>query len=227
MTTRKSISITLKILIIATSLGGVLLSLFTATKDGYSHWARRLLYFTAQSNIWIGVVTLFILLFSFTPYREKRTRILYTLRFVFTVSITMTALVFCGLLAPFAKQYDFSVYTLSSLFTHVLSPLFAIADFFVDKQPFPLTKRHVFLSALPPIIYFTVSFILEYFNVDFGKGTPYPYFFMNFRSPAGVFGFTATPPFIIGTFYWFLFFPSILFAVAFLYRFLYNKKGLG
>ncbi len=227
MTTRKNISITLKIGVIATSLGGVLLSLFTAQRDGYSHWARRLLYFTAQSNIWIGVTTLFVLLFSFTPQDEKRTRFLYTLRFIFTVSITMTALVFCGLLAPFAQQYDFSVFTLSSLFTHLLSPLFAVADFFVDRQPFPLTKRAVALSALPPVLYFSLSFVLEFFNVDFGKGTPYPYFFMNFRSPVGVFGFSRQPPFVMGTFYWFLFFPALLFAIAFLYRFLYNKKRLG
>ncbi len=223
MSARKTLSIIFKIFIVATSLGGVLLSLITAVADGYSHWARRLLYFTAQSNIWIGVITLFILFSYLMPYREKRERRLYLLRFYFIVSITMTGVVFCGLLAPFAPKYGFTVWSLSSLCTHVLTPVLAIVDFFVDKRAFPINKRHVFLSVLPSLFYFSTAFLLEYLRVDFGKGVPYPYFFMNFRSPVGVFGFSKNPPFIMGTFYWFLLFPTLLLFIAYLYRFLYNN----
>ncbi len=227
MTARKIISYILKIGIVATSLGGVLLSLFTAVKDGYSHWARRLLYYTAQSNIWLGVTTLFVLFFSLAPYRENREKRLYILRFIFTVSITMTGIVFCGLLAPFAPKYGFSVWSFSSILTHAVTPLLAVADFFIDKRAFPLNNQHVFLCMLPSIIYFFSAFVLEYFRVDFGRGQPYPYFFMNFRSPAGIFGFTHTPPFVMGTFYWFLLFPALLLGIAFLYKYFYNKKRLG
>ncbi|MBQ7924519.1 MAG: hypothetical protein IJ329_04355 [Clostridia bacterium] len=224
MTVREKTSVTLKYLIVVASLGGVLLSLFTATKDGYSHWARRLLYFTAQSNIWIGVTTLFILLFSFTAYNEKREKRLYLFRFVFTVSITLTGVVFCGILAPFADKYGFRTWSFSSILTHALSPALSIADFFLDKRNFSIENKHVALCAVPPVLYFLTSFILEFFYVDFGRGEPYPYFFMNFRSPVGVFGFSSKPPFVMGTFYWFLIFPALLFIIAFSYKRLYNRK---
>lgn len=220
MTARKTIL--LKIFIIAFSLGGVLLSLFSAQKDGYSHWARRLLYFTAQSNLWIGFINLFILFSIFAPYNERREKRLYIIRYIFTVSITLTGIVFCGLLAPFASDYGFRTWALPSVFTHAVVPALAVIDFFLDRQFF-IENTHVALCILPPAVYFFLSFVLEFFYVDFGRGVPYPYFFMNFRSPVGVFGFSATPPFIMGTFYWFLLFPSLLYAIAFLYKKLYNR----
>ena len=224
MTARKKVSMTLKILIVATSLGGVFLSLITAQKDGYSHWARRLLYFTAQSNIWIGVSTLALLLSPLFKSHEKRRKHLYVLRFVFTVSITMTGVVFCALLAPFAADYGYRTWTLSSVLTHALTPMLAILDFFLDTNRLVIENKHVLLCSLPPILYFSISFLLEIFNVDFGRGVAYPYFFMNFRSPVGVFGFSSTPPFVMGTFYWFLLFPALLYGIAFVYKRLYNRK---
>ena len=224
MTVSKKLSVTLKIIIVATSLGGVLLSLITAAKDGYSHWARRLLYFTGQSNIWIGAVTLFALFFALTPHREKQTKNLFIARYVFTVSITMTGFVFCLLLAPFAHNYGFRTWSLSSTLTHAVTPTLVVVDFFLDRQPFVLENKHSFLCILPPVLYFSLSFLLEFFYVDFGRGEPYPYFFMNFRSPVGVFGFSSQFPFFMGTFYWFLIFPLLLFFIAFLYKKIYNKK---
>jgi hypothetical protein len=58
---KNRLSITLKILTVISSLGGLIISLTTATFDGYSHWTRRLAYFTAQSNIWIGITFLAVL----------------------------------------------------------------------------------------------------------------------------------------------------------------------
>ena len=219
MSARTRTSTTLKILIVVCSLGGVVLSLFSAQKDGFSHWARRLLYFTAQSNIWIGVISL-ISVFSLTERAQKR---VFIIKYVLTVSITMTGIVFCFLLSPFASQYGLRAWALSSVLTHALTPVLAIVDFFLDKQPFTIENKHVFLCSIPPIAYFSIAFILEFFQVDFGRGVPYPYFFMNFRSPVGVFGFSKSTPFFMGTFYWFLIFPSLLFLIAFIYKKLYNK----
>ena len=224
MTARKSISVTLKICIVATSLGGVLLSLITAQKDGYSHWARRLLYFTAQSNIWIGVITLFSLLLPLFSSRKKHAEQVFILRYLFTVSITLTGLVFCGLLAPFAADYGFPTWNISSVLTHAVSPALSIAEFFIGEWEFVLQNKHVALRGIPPALYFATAFLLEFFRVDFGRGTPYPYFFMNFRSPVGVFGFSSRPPFVMGTFYWFLLFPLLMYAIAVLYKNLYNRK---
>ena len=198
---KKTISFILKILLVCASLFGVLFSCIFAVRDGYSHFGRRLLYFTAQSNIWIGLTALALLILRKDRARKRA----YVLRYVFTVSITVTGVVFCFLLAPFADE-SYHVWSFQSILTHVLSPLLAIADFFVDKTPFPLTRKHVFYTAIPPLVYFSTASFLEAFHVDFGRGVPYPYFFLNFRSPAGLFGFSSVPPFFMGTFYWILLF---------------------
>ena len=216
-----------KILTVCTSLGGVLFSCIYARRDGYSHWGRRLLYFTAQSNIWIGITMLLLIIAlskkSKTNFLRKRLKTLYLLRYIFTVSITVTGLVFCGLLAPFADE-SYHVWSAASVMTHVLAPVFAVTDFFADKTPFPLTRRHIFATVLPPIAYFSLAGVLEAFSVDFGRGVPYPYFFLNFRSPAGIFGFSSALPFIMGTFYWIFLLGGMMLGISALYARLVKDK---
>lgn len=220
----------MKILTIGCSLGGVILALFTANKSGYTHWGRRLLYFTAQSNIWIGLTALVLLCL---PKRKggKRWERAYVLKYIFTVSITLTGLVFCGLLAPFCGE-EYKPWTTANLLTHVFAPTFAVLDFFVDeKQPF-ITKKQTSLCLIPPLLYSVVASLLCFYNIDFGRGKNYPYFFLNFRSPAGLFGFSNQRPFFIGEFYWLALLALFVWGIAWLYARLYNlfwhkneKKG--
>ncbi len=198
---------------------GVILGLISARADGYSHPLLRLLYFTAQSNIWIGItmLALAIKLSFFKQTSGAGTRSLYFLRYVFTVSITLTALVFCLLLAPFADE-SYTPWTLPNLFTHVVTPSLALLDFFLDRTRFLISKNGAWACLLPPMLYLAYTTVLCLFRVDFGRGVPYPYFFMNVFSPAGLFGFSAEPPFIFGSVYWYLLFGSVVFLIARLYR---------
>ncbi len=225
MTKREKLSICFKYLTIAASLGGVLLSLIYARQDGYSHWGRRLLYFTAQSNIWLGVTFIGVLLL---PLKKKNAEIwknrLYLLKYIFTVSITITGLVFCALLAPFADD-SYRPWGLCNLFTHVFSPLFAIADFFLDPYQTKIGRKQIFLTLIPPLVYFSLASVLSLTHTDFGRGVSYPYFFLNFTSPAGVFGFSHVRPFFIGSFYWIFLFALVMLFFAYLYARLGNKKG--
>lgn len=192
-------SITLKILTVISSLGGLIISLTTAKFDGYSHWTKRLAYFTAQSNIWIGITFLAVLFTKNSNAKIKNA--LYLMKYAFTVSITMTGLVFLSFLAPFADE-SYHVWSISGCLTHVFSPIFAIADFFIDDYKIPIKGKRTFIAVIPPALYVGVSAILTALNFDFGRGDAYPYFFMNYLSPAGVFGFSKTYPFFIGYFYW-------------------------
>lgn len=197
------------------ALLGVTLSLLSATQDGYSHWSKRLLYFTAQSNIWIAVV--FLLLF----YSQKPW--LYTLKYIFTVSITFTGIVFCCLLAPFSPN-DYAPWTLCNLLTHVFTPTFALANFFLDEKQPQITTKQIFLSTIPPLFYLIEVSLLQRFQTDFGRGVAYPYFFMNYRSPVGWFGFSSQGPFILGTAYWWIIFLSLILLIAFILSALSKKK---
>ena len=212
----KRISYGLKVAILLSALGGVVLSLFYAERDGYSHWSKRLLYFTGLSNIWIGICVLIILIAPFikalnTDFAKD---MLYALRYIFTVSITVTGIVYCFILAPFAEEGEFNPWTLSNVLTHIVAPLLTLVDFFIDEYKLRLTKEHIAFTAIPPLMYFVFSSILNLLGVDFGRGDDYPYFFLNLKSPAGIFGFSDTPPFVIGSFYWILLFLFMVYSIA-------------
>ena len=212
----KKTSFIIKIAIVIASVGGVILSLFYAELDGYTHWSARLMYFTGLSNIWIGFCVAVILV---APYikalsTEKNKRRLYILRYIFTVSITVTGIVYCFILAPFADKGNFIPWTIPSVLTHAIAPILSIADFFLDEYKIRLNKAHIALCGIPPLCYFAFAGVLNILDVDFGKGDTYPYFFLNLKSPAGIFGFSDTPPFVLGSFYWIVLFLMIIFTVA-------------
>ena len=214
--TLNRLSLALKYLVVLTSLGGVTLSLIYAERDGYSHWATRLMYFTGLSNVWIGFTVLFlILVLGIKPlYSERRVRAFYVLRYVFTVSIAITGIVYCFVLAPMASKENFNAWTFSQILTHVVCPVLSVADFLIDNYKFKISKEHLLMCAIPPLVYFIFAGILNILNVDFGRGDPFPYFFLNLKSPAGIFGFSDTPPFVLGSFYWILLFLGIIYSIA-------------
>lgn len=213
MRIKSKLSVILKIFITLSALGGVTLSLIEYKQDGYSNWYRRLLYFTAQSNIWIGTTCLFLSIATLYHFNEKWVKLLYILKYIFTVSITITGLVFCTLLAPFAPK-NYHLWVLSGYLTHIVTPILAIWDFFIDDYPLLIKRRHVVYSVIPPLGYFAITMIFSLFKVDFGRGEFYPYYFLNFRSPAGLFGFSSQAPFFIGSFYWTVLFSILIIFIA-------------
>lgn len=216
---RRNISIVLKILIAVLSFLGVFLACFFATRDGYSHWYKRLFYFTQQSNIWIGVTSLVVGILYIMENVKKKSIVknyLHVLRFIFIVSITITGIIFCCLLAPFASE-DYNTWAFSSIATHVLVPVLSIADLFVDHHDFVLKKRHIFYALIPPIAYLVFALIMGYCNVDFGMGDPFPYFFLNFKTEVGLFGFKDGNPPELGTFYWLVVITMLVMGVSYMY----------
>ena len=147
---------------------------------------------------------------------KKPPAFLYVLKYIFTVSITVTGLVFTCLLGPFGDK-SYHLWAFSSWLTHIFSPVFAITDFFVDGEQIPLHGGQVWVCALPPLFYSVFTIALEAMNVDFGRGLTYPYFFMDYRSPAGIFGFTGELPFFAGIFYWFTLLTTLILGIGALY----------
>ena len=221
--------ILLNLLIFALSVTGFFLSCYFAKRDGYSHWLTRLLYFTQLSNLWIGITSLvFAVMLMRGRATEGQRRTVSAFKYIFTVSITVTGIVFCSVLAPFA---DFNVWTFASILTHVAVPLLSIFDFFTDRQISRIDKAFVPLTLIPTFLYFLFTGILCLLRVDFGRGDPYPYFFMDFYSEVGLFGFIAKWPPKIGSFYWFVFFLILIYLLGVSYRGLHarlsRKRGDG
>lgn len=213
-------SIYLNFLIFIFSTIGVTLSCVFACEHGYAHWYNRPMYFTQQSNVWIGVTCLiFGILLQKGDTDSKFFKVISVLKYIFTVSITVTGIIFCGLLAPFA---DYDVWFFSSVITHVVVPLLSILEFFIFRKIEKLKLRHVFYSIIPPLLYFVFASILGALRVDFGRGQAYPYFFLDFYSPVGMFGFKDGNPPQLGAFYWIIFFLLFILSLSFGYYKLYN-----
>lgn len=222
MINRKNISIILNLICGTFALTGTSLALIYAKQEGFDNAGQRLLYFTQLSNIWIGVVCLVISILSVTEVIKKK-RILknyiYILKYIFTVSITITGLIFCGLLAPFA---EFNVWTLSSILTHVIVPITAIICYFVEEPLAPLKKSHIILTTIPPLIYFIFGSILSVLKVNFGRGQTYPYFFMNYDTEVGLFGFRNVDRPEMGSFYWIIVILLLILGISYLYYCLHS-----
>ena len=225
---RARVSLVIKILTVTLAFCGVIWSFFNAANDGYYHWATRLLYFTALSNLWIAFVLVAMLLQPRMKSMRDSTRVknsLYVLRYVFVVSITLTGFIFCGLLGPSAKHDNYNAWTVASIITHAVVPTLSITDFFIDPYRPELSKKHISYAIIPPFLYLIFISILQFLNVDFGRGDPYPYIFFNYNSPAGFFGFSDEMPYIFGSFYWILIMLAIVLSVGALYLKIYLKKS--
>ena len=217
MSLRQKISYILKYIIVATSLFGTILGLFTATLDGYSHWNKRLLYYTTQSNLWIIVTFLGIIILSFFPNKQVRLKeSFYNCKYIFTVCIAMTFLVFCGFFGPLADE-SYRPWSFYSIIVHAITPILTFIDFYLDEYKYNFRLKHVFSSTIPAIIYYSIIIGLCAAGLDFGRGEPYPYFFLDLKSNAGLFGFTIEPFANVGTFWWILFFSIIMIGIAFLF----------
>ena len=215
---RVKISRALKISIVVVAAFGLLLALFRAEADGYSSAASRLLYFTNQSNIWIALTALVLLTLDFSGADKSGRvyRLSYCLKFIFTVAISLTCFVFFVVLAPGAGE-EYPAWTLSNMLVHAVTPALAIADFFVEEDGVVFGRRTYLLSVVPPLYYLAFCAVLYSFGVDFGRGDPFPYFFLNFGSPAGMFGSSSEMPYIIGSFYWMIFLLFLVLGLALIF----------
>ena len=119
---KSKISLIMKIIAVVASLYGMLQSL--------DHW-MFFTYFTNLSNIFID-----IMLVIFIIYDLKKVKYIpqgmYLIKFMATISITLTFLVYMLLLAPTNSQGFIGAYLnngAGSLCVHFITPVLAIIDF--------------------------------------------------------------------------------------------------
>ena len=207
---RKISSLILKSIVALSAIVGVTIQIILDSRD--------LLFFTIQSNIWIGATCIIgiALMLSKAPI----TNWMYSIKLIFTVSVTLTSVVYCTILAPFMGS---KAYTFASTLLHVVGPIAAIADFFVYDCYHLYKKWECLAVTLPPLYYLVFAGIGYVLNWDFGYGGHnYPYFFLNWGSPAGAFGFSDEFPFI-GVFYYVVILLVVVICIGSLYIFIANR----
>lgn len=200
----------LKVIIIISVVVGTVLS-HSAASVAFMGGGSAFMFFTIQSNLLIGLICAigFILLLG----GKEICTAWYVIKFVGTISITLTCLVFCVVLAPTLADKAWNVH---NALTHVAVPILSIIDFFLTGIHSQLKKRHVFFVMLPPLFYAIYATIGYVSNWKFTPTQNYPYFFLNWGSPAGVFGFTDELPYM-GCGWWIIAILIFLVLVGLLY----------
>ena len=202
---RKAASYALKTIVIISAAAGTFMSA-AAGRNSFMGGSGVFMYFTIQSNIALALISLigcFLLM-----RRRPVGGVWLTVRLAGAVSITLTGVVFAALLAPLLGKAAWSV---PNTLTHLVVPICAVADFFVTAAGAEIKKKSVIWVTVPPLLYAVYAGIGYANGWEFAKGQTYPYFFLNWGSPAGAFGFTDGLPYM-GCAWWIL--AILLFLIA-------------
>ncbi|MBO4887264.1 MAG: Pr6Pr family membrane protein [Firmicutes bacterium] len=218
MKLRKTISFILKLIVILSAATGTIMSA-SAGRRAFMGGNRVFMYFTIQSNIAIALICLagcFLLL------RKKPVGpVWYVVKLVGTVSITLTGVVFCAVLVPAIGP---GLWNVQNTLTHVIVPAAAIADFFIAAAGVRIKRGNVIYVLIPPLLYAIYAGIGYVRGWEFASGQRYPYFFLNWGSPAGAFGFTNRLPYM-GCVWWILILFVFLILIGWLYIVLADRIG--
>ncbi len=207
---QRNISSLLKVIVILSALIGTFLSAY-AGRHFFMGGSRVFMYFTIQSNIAIAIICgigLYLI-----QKDKKISRAWYVIKFVGTVSITLTGVVFGFVLAP---TLGANAWNIQNTLTHLVVPVVAVLDFFVVAPKAQIHRKNVFFVVIPPILYAIYAGIGYVKGWEFADGINYPYFFLNWGSPAGAFGFTGELPFM-GSAWWIMLLLLFLMIVGYCY----------
>ncbi|MBQ4436405.1 MAG: Pr6Pr family membrane protein [Clostridia bacterium] len=212
----KVVSYILKAVVIISALAGTFMSL-GAGRRAFMGGSRVFMYYMIQSNIAIAVICLIgtVLMLRRQPVPNWW----YTVKFVGTVAITLTGVVYCTMIAPLLGDF---AWRLNNVLTHVVVPLAAIIDFFVTGVDGAIPRRSVFLVTIPPAAYAVYAGIGYIAGWEFSDGANYPYFFLNWGSPAGAIGFTNELPFM-GCVWWILAIFLFLIGIGYIYLLILDR----
>ena len=220
---RKRISLVLKVIVIASAVTGTLRSA-NLGRGSFMSGSRSFMYFTIQSNILMAVICA---IGGIKLMKGKDAgSAWYVVKFVGTVSITLTGVVFGFLLAPLLGDH---AWTLHNTLTHLIVPVVSVLDYYVICITSEIKYRNVIYVTIPPILYAIYAGIAYVNGWEFATGVNYPYFFLNWGSPAGLFGFSDELPFI-GTGWWILVILVFLIIVGLVYLVtarLIGRKSVG
>ena len=143
---------------------------------------KHFLYYTIQSNIEIGIICFVSLLFIFS--KKEIPSIVYTLKFIFTVAITLTGLVFNFILYPASifSTHPLNPLSTANFFTHIFVPILSLVDFFAFDYKLKITKKTFLLGLITPLIYFIFVMFCTKVGIRFNGNLFVPYFFLDYKA---------------------------------------------
>lgn len=198
---------------------GVYTNIIDTNENAFMGNGTALNFYTIQSNILVLAtqVILFIYDLFYEKLKEKFSKFISILKFVSTTAITLTLLVFWGMLAPYMEMETLKSF--SCILVHLVIPLGMIFDFLFSKDEYQVKKNDILFSLIPPVLYFIFCLIrAEISEVRLTGGSRFPYWFIDIDA----YGWLGNEN-GIGVLYWIMIIAIIvLFIAGCLY--LLNKK---
>lgn len=155
------ISFILNITIFVLSLLGIIIMVtnfkFMPGKDLLNTTGfENLKFFTVDSNIIIGLISLLFSYYDYLVIKNKKEYIpayVYILKLIGTVGVTITFLVTALYLAPFIPNGYYALYRNANLFFHLIIPLLSLISFIFFEKTDKIKFKHVILCLIPIILY--------------------------------------------------------------------------
>ena len=136
-------------------------------------------FFTVDSNILVGIVSLFLIIYEIKLLKGKIGHIpkkIYILKFIATSAVTLTFLTTLLFLAP---QYGFyAMYNNNNLFFHLIVPILALISY-IFFEKYDNKYKYAFLGIIPMFIYSIYYASMIIINLDKG-GLTFKYDFYGF-----------------------------------------------
>ena len=180
MKTREKISIIMNILIFAFTLfATVCLIIGFKFMGQFEVLSERnfksFKYFTVDSNIFAGLISLAYVIYKFTPKgkeSEKLPPAFYILKLAATTGVTLTMMVTVFFLAPTSNGQFLRYFMNSNFFMHLITPLLCIISF-IFFEAAEAKKLSVTIPGILPMLlysfYYTPNILL---HLDNGKVNP-------------------------------------------------------
>lgn len=150
-------------------------------------------YYTNLSNLAMDITLALAMFFDWQILkgkREQKSNGFYIFKYMMTVMISLTLLIYMCILAPTSKAGFLGSYFnngAGSFGVHFVGPLFAIIDFLLFDYNFVSKKRYCVFAIIPPLCY--VGFVVALAETGYRWGKMYaPYNFLNYGAPTGWFG---------------------------------------
>ena len=161
---------------------GTLGIIFTAQSSAFMGGASVFFFFTVQSNIFIILMALLFLINEVVNLITKKSfinEIFRKVKYVATVAITVTFLVFFTMLAPL-MGVDYLL-SFNNFSLHAIVPILAIIDFILFDTDIHLTYKNSLIATIAPISYVIFVYVGAIFKLQYGENLYYPYFFLDFE----------------------------------------------
>lgn len=162
---------------------GILGIILTAVSTSFMGGASVFYFFTVQSNIFIIAMAFLFLghqIICLINKKETINQVMLQIKFVATVAITITFLVFFTMLAPLmGVDYLLSFKNFS---LHAIVPILAIIDFIIFDTDINLSYTKSLIATIAPISYvFFVYAIGVPLKLQYAENLYFPYFFLNYE----------------------------------------------